>query len=297
MTTDAKRIFIRKLEQLDIALIVERFAAHHWPKPASTFDKYLQEQQEGIRQMWLAFDETQFAGYVTLTRESLYQPFRKNKIPEIMDLNVLPPFRNKRIGSLLIETAEQEAFKENDTVGIGVGLYEGYGQAQKIYICRGYKPDGCGVTYNYRPIEPGKSVCLDDDLILWFTKASNKTPPSISPPTPVVRSIKNATHFNWGNKCDGWWLKEDSNFTVIEEHMPLGTSEKKHYHKETEQFFYCLSGTLLIDLGDQNHTLEKHDGITIPAKQAHKVQNASLGATTFLVISVPNSHEDRVDLE
>lgn len=297
MTTNTQCISIRKLEKLDIPLIVECFAAHHWPKPISTFDKYLQEQQEGIRQMWLAFDEAQFAGYVTLTRESLYQPFRKNQIPEIMDLNVLPPFRNKGIGSLLIETAEREAFKENDTVGIGVGLYEGYGQAQKIYISRGYKPNGHGVTYNYQPIEPGKSVCLDDDLVLWFTKASSKTLPLTPIPTSIIRSINNSAHFKWGNKCDGWWLKEDGNFTVIEECMPPGTAEKKHYHKETEQFFYCLSGTLLIDLGDQSHTLEKHEGITIPAKQAHKVQNVSLGTTTFLVISVPNSHEDRVDLE
>lgn len=42
--------------------------------------------------------------------------------------------RNKGIGSLLIETAEREAFKDNDTVGLGVGLYKDYGQAQKIYI-------------------------------------------------------------------------------------------------------------------------------------------------------------------
>ncbi|MBA2650868.1 MAG: GNAT family N-acetyltransferase [Tatlockia sp.] len=166
---------IRKFEKSDIPLIVERFAAHHWPKPASTFEKYLQEQQKNIRDMWLAFDKTHFAGYVTLAKESLYLPFKKENIPEIMDLNVLPSFRNKGIGSLLIETAEREAFKENDTVGIGVGLYKDYGQAQKIYIARGYQPDGCGVTYNYQPIEPGQTVALDDDLVLWFTKTSKKT--------------------------------------------------------------------------------------------------------------------------
>lgn len=162
---------IRKLKKTDIPMIVEQFAAHHWPKPSSTFEKYLQEQQEGTRKIWLAFDKTRFTGYVTLTKKSLYPAFQMNHIPEIMDLNVLPPFRNKGIGSLLIEIAEQDAFKENDIVGIGVGLYKDYGQAQKIYVARGYQPDGHGVTYNYQYVEPGKTVCLDDDLVLWFTKS------------------------------------------------------------------------------------------------------------------------------
>ena len=88
----------------------------------------------------------------------------------------------------------------------------------------------------------------------------------------AVCSIKNAAHFSWGDGCDGWWLKEDSNFTVISERMPPNRSEKKHYHKETEQFFYCLSGTLLIVLEKQNHKPKAHNGITVPAGQAHQVQ-------------------------
>jgi len=34
-----------------------------------------------------------------------------------------------------------------------------------------YIPDGKGVTYNYEPTIPGNSYALDDDLVLWFTKA------------------------------------------------------------------------------------------------------------------------------
>lgn len=102
--------------------------------------------------------------------KSAYQPFQKMNIPEIMDLNVLPAFRKQGIGSLLIARAEEEAFKQYNMIGIGVGLYADYGQALKIYIDRGYKPDGRGVTYNYQMVKPGDNVCLDDDLILWFNK-------------------------------------------------------------------------------------------------------------------------------
>ncbi len=70
--------------------------------------------------------------------------------------------------------AEQEAAKQCDTVGIGVGLYAGedggYGAAQRLYVNRGYIPDGKGITYNYKPAKPGVSYTLDDDLILWFIK-------------------------------------------------------------------------------------------------------------------------------
>jgi GNAT superfamily N-acetyltransferase len=194
---------IRKLQESDIPIIVECFATHHWLKPASTFDKYLQEQHEGSRHIWLAFDENQFAGYVTLTKDSLYPPFKKSHIPEIMDLNVLPTFRSKGLGSLLIEIAEKEASKISDIVGIGVGLYEDYGQVQKLYIARGYQPDGLGVTYNYQPIKPGNTVCLDDDLVLWFKKPFKEKVGFDSSRPSSVCSIKNAAHFSWGDGCDG----------------------------------------------------------------------------------------------
>jgi hypothetical protein len=32
-------------------------------------------------------------------------------------------------------------------------------------------PDAKGVTYHDEPTVPGNSYLLDDDLILWFTKA------------------------------------------------------------------------------------------------------------------------------
>jgi len=84
-----------------------------------------------------------------------YQPFRLSKIPEILDLNVLPPHRNSGIGSKLLETAETMASTQT-IVGIGVGLYDGYGEAQKLYIKRGYMTDGLGITYNYQPYCSGK---------------------------------------------------------------------------------------------------------------------------------------------
>ena len=87
-----------------------------------------------------------------------------------MDLNVIPPYRNQGIASKLLDIAEDEAKKVSDIVGLGVGLYKDYGSAQRLYIKRGYIPDGNGITYDYKQIDPGSTVCLDDDLILWMKK-------------------------------------------------------------------------------------------------------------------------------
>lgn len=163
-------IHIKDFNKSDISLIVNCFAEHQWHKPETTVHAYLSEQTLGKRKVWLAFDNENFAGYVTLKWQSDYASFSEQNIPEIMDLNVLPPYRKKGIATRLLDLAEIHAMQRNERVGLGVGLYPDYGTAQKLYINRGYKPDGLGVTYRYQRIIPGNYVCLDDDLILWFTK-------------------------------------------------------------------------------------------------------------------------------
>jgi GNAT superfamily N-acetyltransferase len=166
-------IAIKMLQASDIQMIVESFAKFDWHKPTTTFEKYHREQTKSERLVWLAFYEGAFAGYVTLKFASLYPPFKDQNIPEIMDLNVLPPYRAKGIGTKLLQVAECEAANNYPVVGLGVGLYRDYGNAQRLYVKHGYLPDGQGVTYSYEYIKPGVAVCLDDDLLLWFTKRLN----------------------------------------------------------------------------------------------------------------------------
>ena len=166
-------LFIRVLQLSDIDTMVSSFAEASWHKPRATFEDYWQEQQKGARKVWVAYINDAFVGYVTLKWHSSYQSFAANHIPEIMDLNVLPQYRNCGAGSGLLEIAEKEAAIKSNVVGIGVGLYEDYGPAQKLYIKRGYIPDGKGITYNYQSKEFGTKIPLDDDLVLWLTKKLN----------------------------------------------------------------------------------------------------------------------------
>jgi GNAT superfamily N-acetyltransferase len=167
-------VLIRPLIREDIAAISGAFNQIGWNKSASLFAGYLKEQDAGDRLVWVAHVKGEFAGYVTLKWCSQYQPFQEQSIPEIMDLNVLPVYRKMGVGSLLLDCAEKEALTKSQIIGIGVGLYAGadggYGAAGRLYVKRGYIPDGKGVTYNYQPAIPGNSYPLDDDLVLWFTK-------------------------------------------------------------------------------------------------------------------------------
>lgn len=116
---------------------------------------------------WKASD---FVGYITLKLHSDYPPFRKNNIPEINDLNVLPEFRNKGVGSKLLSLAEEHSKTIGSYVGLGVGLLKDYGDAQKLYVKRGYVPDGLGISYKNKSLSYNETVPVDDDLVLWFIK-------------------------------------------------------------------------------------------------------------------------------
>lgn len=110
-------------------------------------------------------------------------------------------------------------------------------------------------------------------------------------------SIENSTHYKWGSNCDGWWLKKGENFTVIYEMMPPHTSEIKHYHKQTEQFFYCLEGQLTMELDEGELLLNPHEGCIIKEGIPHKAKNNADINTSFLVMSAPNAQQDRFNLE
>ena len=103
-------------------------------------------------------------------------------------------------------------------------------------------------------------------------------------------SRKNASHFIWGDRCDGWWLLQTEKFTVIEEMLPADACEKEHFHQETDQFFYCLEGQLTIQHNNQKSLLGR-------TGKPHKIINSSVSPVRFLVISCPDAHKDRIDLE
>ncbi len=155
---------ISQLCQADIAEIAAAFSQIGWNKPASLYERYLSEQTQQLRTVLLARLDGAFAGYVTLLHQN------GAGIPEIQDLNVLPEHRCRGLGTRLLDEAEILAARTSSRVAISVGLTADYGSAQRLYVRRGYLPDGRGLTRHGMPVEHGETTTLDDNVVLNFTK-------------------------------------------------------------------------------------------------------------------------------
>ncbi len=161
---------IRLLKHTDVPLMAAAFDKLGWDKPASLYERYFIEQAMDVRDVYVAFIGEEFAGYLTICWTSPYPAFRESKIPEIVDFNVLPEFRRQGIGSALMDKAESEIAKVSDRAGIGVGMTPDYGAAQRMYVQRGYIPDGRGLYQRDHYPAYNEQVRVDDDLALFFTK-------------------------------------------------------------------------------------------------------------------------------
>jgi mannose-6-phosphate isomerase-like protein (cupin superfamily) len=106
-------------------------------------------------------------------------------------------------------------------------------------------------------------------------------------------SKETAEHYIWGAKCDGWHLVKNPELSVIQERMPAGTAEVRHFHHRAQQFFYILSGEAVMEVEGRPVRLIAGHGIWIPVDTPHQMKNDSGVDVHFLVVSQPPSHGDR----
>jgi GNAT superfamily N-acetyltransferase len=164
-------IQLRNLQPGDQARLAEVDGGNGWNPDPALWAMYLAEHQAGLRLVVLAWDGTRPLGYGNLLWAPGYEPFRAAGIPEINNLGVDIKVRGQGVCTALIDHFENRAREAGRTVmGIGVGLYPGYGPAQRLYAKLGYRPDGRGIAYAEKTVAPMAMVRLDDDLVLWLTK-------------------------------------------------------------------------------------------------------------------------------
>ena len=160
---------IRKMQESDIKDLSRGFISQGWSGREEILARYFLEQECGEREVLVAEVEGALAGYITILPCAKQGPFA-GMAPELSDFNVFEPFQNQGIGNLLLEEAEKRVRLISDKVTLGVGLHSGYGPAQRLYIKRGYIPDGTGVWYqNHQPAM--NAVCEDiGELVLYLSK-------------------------------------------------------------------------------------------------------------------------------
>jgi mannose-6-phosphate isomerase-like protein (cupin superfamily) len=57
-----------------------------------------------------------------------------------------------------------------------------------------------------------------------------------------------AEYYVWGSGCDGWHLVKNPQLSVIQELMPAGTAEVRHFHHHAKQFFYLVAGKAVLEV-------------------------------------------------
>ena len=100
--------------------------------------------------------------------------------------------------------------------------------------------------------------------------------------------------YPWGTDCWGWHLVNNQKLSVIQELMPPNTSEVKHLHKQSQQFFYILKGVAIFEVDGERILVRQSEGIHIQKDKIHQIKNETEGNLEFLVISQPHSHNDKV---
>ena len=168
-------VTIRDIEMADIEALTaaEQAQGWHWANTEKTASR-LPARDAGECVVMVCEYDGEPAGYVSLYWNAEWGAYKNMNIPEIVDFNVLIKYRRRGLGHIMMNVCEQLAATRSDRICLGVGLYRDYGTAQRMYVKRGYVPDGSGVWYGDENIEPGKDVCNDDDLVLFLSKDLKK---------------------------------------------------------------------------------------------------------------------------
>lgn len=163
---------IRKAEPSDLPKLQGIVDALGFNKDAGYFETCMERSAQGTLDIYIISEGEEDAGYCLVNWQPKYRYFQVIDAPEIQDLNVVSAHRRKGFASALIDHCEAVARNEGKTtMAISFGLTPDYGPAQRLYVKKGYIPDGNGVTYDRQILSHGDNAVMDDNLCLMLTKA------------------------------------------------------------------------------------------------------------------------------
>jgi len=86
--------------------------------------------------------------------------------------------------------------------------------------------------------------------------------------------------------------------SLAEARLKPGQKTTPHYHPQTEEIYYILSGKGRMDLADEQREVGIGDAIAIPPGVTHQIANTGQEMLVFLCCCAPGyEHEDTVLLE
>ena len=109
-----------------------------------------------------------------------------------------------------------------------------------------------------------------------------------------VINIQTASFYVWGDSCKSFVLLDSEGLSIKQELMPPGTKEKLHFQNKAQQFFYILKGEAVFFREGKFVTLKEREGVHISPSEKHFVENRTNEEVEFLVISEPDTKDDRI---
>ncbi|MEM9284212.1 MAG: cupin domain-containing protein [Verrucomicrobiota bacterium] len=83
------------------------------------------------------------------------------------------------------------------------------------------------------------------------------------------------------------------NQSLAEATVPSGRATERHWHKESEEFYFILEGSGKMEINRKTKSIRPGDAILIPAGQWHQITADQGTRLRFLCCcSPPYSHED-----
>lgn len=135
---------------------------------------YLRNQIENQKKQecsaLLALYNGEIAGYVFLYYKCRWGGLANCDLPCVIDLIVFEKYRKNGIATALMDIAEKIAKKHSNKVYLDVCLNSEYGPAQRLYVKRGYVPNGKGAYYEEKVCETNAICKNDDELTLCLVK-------------------------------------------------------------------------------------------------------------------------------
>ena len=161
---------VRDMTRSDAEAICAGEIAQGWDQTMDKYEMRLRHRDEGRCVALAALLRGEAVGYLSVYPDSKWGALGGQGLPELIDFGVLDKCRRQGIGSRLMDVAEQIAGRCADRVYLGVGLHSGYGSAQRMYVKRGYVPDGSGLWRGNEPCPPYSSCRNDDELAIYLVK-------------------------------------------------------------------------------------------------------------------------------
>ena len=170
MARQAAQLTFRVVQPEEITAVKQEVRLVFFSGDEATIEDNFQDHENGESTTILGYEAGRLVGIVTVRWHSRYPPFRRQQIPLIQNIEIRYEDRGRGLGGLMLERTEQEIARRSPLAGICVGIMASYGPAQRLYVKRGYVPDGRSVCHPDEPIQEGEVVTIGHDLLLWLVK-------------------------------------------------------------------------------------------------------------------------------